>query len=706
MSDGLATLANPLQGTDSRFDFSNGNTYPAIARPWGMNFWTPQTDTGGWLYQYAAHHLQGIRCTHQPSPWIADYGHFTIMPVVGRIMSGARARASGFRHSEEVAYPHFYRVHLRRYGVTAEVTPTERGAVLRFTYPTTDEAALIFDLFDQPSAFEVDPAQGRITGFSSANNGGVPDGFACFFVAELDADIHGFDAFEDAPGGFVRFAARAERPVTVRIATSFISVEQAQRNLAREIGARGFDQVVAEAAADWNAQLGRIQIDAFDPAHERTFYSALYRALLFPRTWTEYDAHNQPVHRSPYDGRVHAGEMVTDNGFWDTYRTVYPLLALAYPERLSTMLTGWLNTYRESGWLPKWASPGHRDCMIGTHIDAVFADACVKGIPGVDWELAYEAMRKHATTTGVTTGAYGRLGLADYINLGYVPCDRVESAASRTLDFAYNDFCVAQVARTLGHEDECAVFAQRAANYRNVYDAQTGFMRGRLANGAWAEPFDPVEWGGPFVEGSAWQHTWTVPHAVDDLIQLMGGREGFIRKLDAMLAAEPRYAIGSYAYEIHEMTEMAAVDFGQYAHSNQPVHHVLYLYALAGAPSRTQYWVRRVLAELYHSGPDGLCGDEDNGEMGAWYVLSALGFFPVCPGKPELVLGSPLFRTAQVHLSHGNSLTIAAPDNSTQHVYVASWSLNGVSLPGATVQHADLVAGGVLRADMVAQPPV
>jgi len=433
---------------------------------------------------------------------------------------------------------------------------------------------------------------------------------------------------------------------------------------------------------------------------QRTFTSCLYRTQLFPRDFHETGADGELRHFSPYDGKVHSGPLVTDNGFWDTYRTVYPLFSLLSPDRLSTVLEGWLNVYRESGWFPTWASPGHRLCMVGTHADVVIADAVTKGIGGFDVATAYEGIRKHAFEIVEEDTGFGRLGLGDYLALGYVADDRVHHAsASRTLDYAYDDFCISQVAKALGQEEDHAQLTKQAGYWRNVFDPRVGMMRGRNADGSWRTPWDAMEWGGPFVEGGTWQHTWAVPHDPAGLIAAMGGPEAFTAKLEKMLTQEPRFRIGSYGTEIHEMTEMACAGFGQYAQSNQPVHHALYLFACAGRPDRNQYWVRRVLAELYS--PDRLPGDEDNGEMSAWYILSALGLYPLCPGHPSYVLGSPLFPAAHLALPGGKTLTVRATTEAGKPLaecpYVHSVTWNGEPWTRLWISHGDLVAGGELH---------
>ena len=710
----LLDHVNTAQGTNSVHAFSEGNTLPLVARPFAMTHWAPQTEDSPRFYKPTARQLQGIRATHQPSPWIGDYGHFLLCPQSGRRFLQASQRSSVFRAEDTTLKPHYFRTYLGRYRTTVEVTPTERCALMRLDFPTGEPARLILDLFDGECAFELDVADGVLSGFTRANTGGVPENYALYFYIEVDAPVEGGGFFKagetwegetkrsgDGLGAFLEMAEPVG-PVTVRIATSFISVEQARRNLRREVGDRDFDALLDEAADIWNGVLNRIHIEEASQRQCETFYSCLYRAHLFPRIWYEYDEAGNPHHYSPYDGEVHSGVLYADNGFWDTHRTVYPLLALLDPDRLGEIVEGWVQAYREGGWFPKWTSPGYRACMIGTHLDAVVADACVRGIGGFDLETAYQAMLKNANEVGDEAGNYGRRGIGAFAELGWVPHDEVEHAASRTQDFAYNDFCVAQVAKALGNEDDYRRYRERAFYYRNSYNEQTGFMQGRLRDGSWETPFDEFRWGGAYIEGSAWQCTWAVPHDAAGLIELIGGPEATVDKLEQMLALPPRFEVGSYNFEIHEMTEMAAVEFGQYAHSNQPVHHVLYLYAFAGAGHRTQYWVRRVLDELYS--PQGFSGDEDNGEMASWYIFSALGFYPFCPGHPSYVLGSPLFKKATVHLPSGKELVVEAPDNDTEHVYVQGVAVDGAAHPAADIAHETLAAGCTLRFAMTDQP--
>ena len=722
---------NLLQGTESHFGFSTGNTLPLVARPFGMTHWAPQTNEarGGWYFHPGDRKLEGIRATHQPSPWIGDYGWLVVMPQTGVLRPGSRERACAYRPEDAHFAPHHFAADLIGCDCRIEITPTERCAMLRCTF-RADEAAdpfgaalprrLLLEPGRGEAYVEVDSGSRLIRGWTRSNNAGVPETFRLYFILECDRPPSAWGVFQgkdtrsqeivaqgERAGGYLEFGPGAVT-VEARIGTSFIGWEQARRNIDEEIRRRTFDEVREEGAAVWQETRGRLEVDGGTEEQRRTFYSCLYRTQLFPRDLHEPGPDGSPVHYSPFDGAIHPGRLVTDNGFWDTYRTVYPFLSLFDPDRLGRTLDGWLAAYRESGWLPTWASPGYRLCMVGTHADAVFADAIVKGVPGFDRELAYEAIRKHAFEVVEDDTGFGRLGLRDYMELGYAPDDRVHHAsASRTLDYAYDDFCIAQVAEVLGREEDRDELLRRAENWRNVFDPSVRMMRGRNADGSWREPWDPYEWGGPFVEGGPWQHAWGVPHDPAGLIAAMGGPEPFVEKLEEMLTGAPRFRVGSYGFEIHEMTEMACAGFGQYAQSNQPVHHVLALFACAGRPDRMHYWVRRVMAELYS--PDRFPGDEDNGEMAAWYLFQALGLYPLCPGRAAYILGVPLFPYARLTMAEGKQITIRAECEAgltpSQAPYVQSITWNGEPCTRIWIAHADLAQGGELVFELTVAPP-
>jgi predicted alpha-1,2-mannosidase len=692
----LADLVNPLQGTDSTALFSRGNTLPIVAVPFAMAHWALQSsDRNAWFFQPRDQRLEGIRCTHQLSVWLGDYGHATFMPFSGDPSPEASARASSYRPEELHVAPYSLKLRLTRYRCFLELAPTERCSVMRFTFQDSGDAGVMIDLPGDDSEARCDTANGTITALTRANSGGVPAGFAAYYVARTDARITGFEVKElkDRRVAVVRFAAQAERPVTLRVGTSFISFEQAARNLNGEVGEKPFDEVKREAGAAWEEALGRIRIQGGSEAQRRIFYSGLYRALLFPRIWHERDAQGKFIHFSAFNGKVEPGVMYADHGYWDVYRAWYPMMALIFPERLGQILDAWVNAYKEGGWFPQFPCPGYRNCMTGSPLDFVFGDAVAKGIKGFDLQAAFAGLKKHATTPVKPGLGYGRPAVAEYAKLGFIPCDVAGDGVAETLDSAYGDFCIAQVARAAGMNDDAAMFEARSRNWRNIYDEKTRFLRGKLADGSWLEPFDPHAWGGAYVEGSAWQYRFSVPYDTDGLMEAMGGRMAFLGYLDEMLNQQPVFHVGSYGREIHEMSEMAAVDFGQYAHSNQPVHHALYLFTVAGRRDRTQYWAHRVLNELYSV--DNFPGDEDTGSMGAWYVLSALGIFSMCPGKPEWVLGAPLFDRAEIRLLDGREIRIEA-HGTKPGAFLNRVTLNGVELNGPSVLHSELVKGGRL----------
>ena len=707
-SQNLVRYVNPLQGTASSGSFSTGSTLPLVARPFGMTHWAMQTGEGNWGWWFSPHErkLNGIRATHQPSPWMGDYGYFTVMAQTGPLYLKSGQRTSTYRADETTVTPHYLKVPLRRYGTLLEMTPTERCSVFRFSFPKAETGRILIQM-ESDSQVQIEREKGQISGFTRSKSGDAPGNFACYFVARFDRPWNKVQlALEDKvdeaasqlsgkqAAAVIEFAS--DTPVVMQIGTSFISPEQALLNLQNEVGNKSFDVIRTEGEGMWNEILNRITVSGATPEQLQTFYSCLYRAHLFPRMFHETNAQGQIVHYSPYDGQVHNGVSYTDTGFWDTYRTVFPLFSLIQPERYGEMIEGILQSYREGGWLAQWPSPGYRVSMPGTHSDAVIADAVVKNIGGFNVKEAYAAITKHADQPA-TRGGAGRNKIAEYLRLGYVP-----GSVSETLDFAYDDFCISQVAQTLGLNEESQKYRQRSLNYRNIFDPQVDFMRAKDVEGKWHSPFNQYAWGGPYVEGGPWQSTWAVQHDPAGLIALMGGREKFIAKLDHMMTAPPRYEIGGYGSEIHEITEMAAINFGQYGHGNQPVHHVISLFAAAGEPWKTQYWTRRVMNELYS--PQGFAGDEDNGEMGSWYILNALGIYPLCPGRPEYVLGSPLFKSVRVRVPGRKDLTIEAPQNSPQNFYVQKLTVNGKTHEPLWIAHQTLAQGGQLRFDMGPKP--
>ena len=719
--EALSDLVNPLMGTDSSHGLSYGNTYPAVAVPWGMNFWTPVTGKmgNGWGYTYDAEKINGIKQTHQPSPWMNDYAAFALFAETGALKIDQDERASWYSHKAEESRPYKYKVYLADYDVTAEVAPTNRAAQFRFTFPKSDDAHIILDGQTGGSMVAIDPARRRITGYVRNNHGGVPDNFHNWFVAEFDHDFTVTRTWDDNGqlsadlkrkgghvGAVVSFKTRDGEQVGVKVASSFISPEQAERNLTREIGRDSFDQTEAKAKAAWERELGRIEVSDPNTDNRRTFYSAMYRILLFPRMFHEIDAQGKTVHYSPYDGKVHDGPLFTDNGFWDTWRAVFPYFALVYPDLDSQIMQGLVNTYKESGWLPEWMSPGHRDVMIGSNSANIIADAYLNGVRGFDVETLYEAMVKNATTSqgrpkdkkGNVLTAVGREGVELYNQLGYVPYDAgINENAARTLEYATADFSLSRLAAALGKTADAKKYAAQAQNYRKLYDPESGWMRGRNKDGSWMTPFNPYAWGDAFTEGNSMHYSWSVMQDVQGLIDLMGGDREFTDRLDSIFTLPPIFENSYYGSVIHETREMQIVNMGQYAHGNQPIQHMIYLYDWAGQPWKAQAHVRDVMAKLYSATPDGYPGDEDNGQTSAWYVFSALGFYPVTPTVGEYAIGSPLFQKVKLTMPSGKALTIEAANNGPKNVYIQSVTFNGQRHDKTFLTREALQGGGTLR---------
>jgi predicted alpha-1,2-mannosidase len=468
---------------------------------------------------------------------------------------------------------------------------------------------------------------------------------------------------------------------------------------------KDFETLKKEGKDAWNKQLGHVDVEGGTPDQQRTFYSCLYRMLLFPRQFFEINEKNEIVHYSPYNGKVLPGYMYTDNGFWDTFRAVFPFFTLMYPDVDSRIMDALVNAYKESGWLPEWASPGHRDCMIGSNSASLIADAYVKGIRGYDIEALYEAIIKNTKGSGPVSSV-GRLGADYYNSLGYVPYNvGINENAARTLEYAYADFCIWQIAKETGKpKDEISLFAKRAMNYKNVFDNGRKLMRGRNIDGTFQSPFSPFKWGDAFTEGNSWHYTWSVFQDVEGLINLMGGKENFIAKLDSVFTVPPLFDSSYYGEVIHEIREMQIANMGNYAHGNEPIQHMIYLYNYAGQPWKTQYHVKEVMDKLYNYTPDGYCGDEDTGQTSAWYVFSALGIYPVTPGTDEYVFGSPLFRKATLNFENGKKLVIDAIGNSKENIYTGDIRLNTKVLKRNYIRHSELQAGGRLQFKMQSVP--
>ena len=739
-----ADYVNPLMGSLSSFELSTGNTYPATALPWGMNFWTPQTGKmgDGWQYTYNAHKIRGIKQTHQPSPWINDYGEFAIMPMSGKPIADEEERASWFSHKGEISRPYYYKVYLAEHDVIAEVVPTERAAMFQFTFPEADSYVNV-DAYDRNSHIQIIPAENKIVGYTTRNSGGVPENFKNYFVVVFDKpftykatysnDVQPEKKDGTVPvtikegqleqtnfhtGAIIGFKTKKGELVHAKVASSFISPEQAEINL-KELGSDSFETLKAKGKAIWDNMLGRIEVEGGDLDQVRTFYSCLYRSLLFPRKFYEKDATGKIVHYSPYNGKIEDGYMFTDAGFWDVFRCLFPLLNMMYPSLNKEIQEGLINTYKESGFFPEWASPGHRGCMVGNNSASILVDAYLKGIKVDDVKTLYEGLIHGCNDVMESVSSTGRLGYEYYNRLGYVPYDvKISENAARTLEYCYDDWCILQLAKLLNNSPEfakdkkfkkqlkadIATLEKRSFNYKNLFDPESKLMRGKKENGEFMAPFSPLKWGDAFTEGNSWHYTWSVFHDPQGLINLMGGKEDFVSMLDSVFSVPPIYDDSYYGFPIHEITEMTVMNMGNYAHGNQPIQHMIYLYDWAGQPWKAQYWLRETMNRMYTPQADGYCGDEDNGQTSAWYVFTALGFYPVCPGTNEYALGAPLFKKATLHMENGKTVVIKAPENSDKNRYVGKMTLNGKDYTKNYITYEDLLKGSTIHFQMTDKP--
>ena len=716
----LVEYVNTLQGTNSKFELTRGNTYPTIALPFGMNTWSPQTarNGDGWKYQYFKDTIRGFQQAHQCSSWTNDYAVFSLMPVSGQLKLSDLERGAKFNHDDEIAKPHYYKVDFDN-GITTEVSPSLRGSHMRFSFPKNEKAYIVIDGYTGASGIKIDRKNRQITGF--VRNGRGMDrvkGFKNYFVIQFDKSFQEAGIWEnrngktwenqtskegEGIGAYIQF--KDGQKVQAKIASSYVSLDQAQLNLKRELGKdRNLEQTKANAKAVWNKQLSKILVEGGTEAQMKTFYSCFFRASLFSRKFYEINENGDPFYYSPYDGKVHNGYMYTDTGFWDTFRGQFPLNAILYPEMHGNYVSALVDAYHQRGWLPSWSFPSESGGMIGNHAISLLADAYVKGLKTFNPEEALEAYYHEATNESPIGPSSGRQGWKEYFTLGYIAYPEVREATAKTLEYAYDDFCGYQLAKASGNKYYEEIFGRQIYNYKNVYDPEVGFMRGRKKNGEWVENFDPFEWGGPFTEGNAWHYLWSVFQDPQGLINLMGGNDNFISKLDEVFTSPNTVHVGTYGGKIHEMTEMQMANMGQYAHGNQPIQHMIYLYNYAKQPWKAQYHARNVMDKLYDYTENGYPGDEDQGQTSSWYVLSALGFYSVCPGTDQYVLGSPVFKKTTITLENGNKFVINAPKNDKDHVYIEAASLNGQNYTKNFITYDDILTGGTFDLKMSTSP--
>ncbi|PWS48190.1 alpha-mannosidase [Streptomyces sp. FT05W] len=737
----LSDYASTVRGTNSSGGFSRGNNFPATAVPHGFNFWTPVTNAGStsWIYDYARGNngdnlptLQAFSASHEPSPWMGDRQTFQMMPsaVPGTPDASRTARALPFRHENETATPHYYGVTFEN-GLKAEMTPTDHAARMQFTYPG-DDASLVFDNVTNDGGLTLDAKTGSFTGYSDVKSGGSTGATRLFVYGTFDAPVTDSGKLKGGGGddvtGFFRFDAGKDRKVGLRLATSLISVDQAKKNLAMELPEKtSFDKVRKNAQKAWDKILGKIEVEGANADQLTTLYSSLYRLYLYPNSGFE-QVDGRSTYASPFSPRtgtdtpthtgakIVKGEVYVNNGFWDTYRTTWPAYSFFSPKQAGKMVDGFVQQYKDGGWISRWSSPGYSDLMTGTSSDVAFADAYVKGVD-FDAEAAYDAAVKNATVTPPSSGV-GRKGMDTSVFTGYANTSTHEGL-SWSLEGYLNDYGIAQMGQALykktkkqRYKEESEYFLNRAQNYVKLFDDKAGFFQGRKANGDWRLPsdqYDPRVWGYDYTETNGWGYAFTAPQDSRGLANLYGGRDGLAKKLDTYFStpetAGPEF-VGSYGGVIHEMTEARDVRMGQYGHSNQVAHHATYMYDAASQPWKTQEKVREVLGRLYTGSEigQGYHGDEDNGEQSAWYLFSSLGFYPLVMGSGEYAIGSPLFTKTTVHLENGRDLVVKAPKNSATNIYVQGLKVNGKKWNSTSLPHDLLAKGGVLEFDMGAKP--
>ena len=727
---------NILRGTNSNGDFSRGNNFPAVAVPHGFNFWTPTTDAGSdWIYQYQERNgddnlprIEAFALSHEPSPWMGDRQTFQVMPSAEAPTANRAARALEFRHERETAHAHYYKVQFEN-GIVTEITPTDHAAMFRFTF-VGDASNLIFDNKTDEGGITLDPEARTITGYSDTRSYLSTGATRLFFYAVFDRPVAGSGRLtgerRDHVSAWFGFDTKASNVLTMKIATSLISVDQARHNLEQEIAPNdAFEDVEARAQALWDKKLGIITVEGASHDERVTLYSNLYRLFLYPNSGFENAGTTQDPHHqyaSPFStaagentptrtgARVVDGRVSVNNGFWDTYRAVWPAYVLLTPNEAGEMIDGFVQQYRDGGWIARWSSPGYADLMTGTSADVAFADAWLKGVHNFDVRSFYQAALKDAAVVSTERGV-GRRGLNRSIFTGYTDTS-VREGLSWALAGYLNDFGIANLGAALAakngpadpyknYRDDARYYLNRALGYVNVFDPEVGFFVGRKPDGAWrtsAKDFDPLSWGGDYTETDAWDMAFDAPQDGQGLANLYGGRAALAAKLDAVFTTPAEFHPGAYGGVIHEMLEAQAVKMGQYGHSNEPAFHILYMYDYAGQPWKTQDKVRDVLSRIYTGSEigQGYLGDEDNGAMAAWWVFSAAGFYPLQVGRPEYVIGAPYFEHMTIRLENGKAIVINAPGVSDVNRYVQSLKLNGQPYTKTVIAHADLAQGAVL----------
>lgn len=706
----IGTDIRIVQGKDKNSTEERGQIMPAVGVPHGMTNWVAQTQATEQKchppYYYFQDAIQGFRASHwMNGSCTQDYGSVTIMPLCNKLETDPVKRSSSFDHTKEIATPSYYSVDLNDYGIHAELTGLSRAGIMQFSFEQDGDHYIVIEPnSDEGVAFvEVDPEKKEITGYNPVHRiyqgYGKEAGFSGHFIIQLNEEIADYGVWDSttitsgrksargqkhAVGAWVKLASDKPGKTLVKVATSFTSIDNARKNLACEIPGWDFNEVRQASSDTWDQTLGQIAVKGNNEEEKVKFYSALYNAHFLPRTFSDVDGSYPKFDGGGQIMKMDHGTYYCDFSQWDTYRAVHPLFSILNPSRNGDMAHSLVLKGQQGGWLPIFPSwNSYTAAMIGDHCIAMIGDAIIKDAPGFDYEEAYTLMRKNAFEANPDSGSYrdgkGRRAMESYLKYNYVPLeDQVMEAfhrreqVSRTLEYAYDDFVLSQVAKKLGKTDDYKALIKRAENYRNVIDPETGYARGRHADGTWIEPFDPFASTSFICEGTPYHYTWYAPQDIAGLIRHMGGKERFINRLDTFFE-------GDY-----------------YWHGNEPGHHIAYLFAYAGEPWKTQKWVHDIINREYFTTPDGLSGNDDAGQMSSWLVFSMVGFYPVCPGMPYYVIGSPSFEESVITLENGKKFTIEAKGASEKNIYIQSATLNGQPYDKSYILHKDIMNGGIL----------
>ncbi len=709
---------NVKMGTQSTDKLSCGNTNPITSIPFGMNHFFLQTrNDNQWPFYPHDARTGGLRLAHIASPWLGDYSKMVFYPATGDGNDATRTDGSqecAYNVKNFVMTPAYIYAELMRYGIKMEFAPTLRSGIIRATWDELaskvgkdgDTRRITVFVDGKNNQFNIDET-GKITGYTDNSRfwrtEHIPENFKMYFAISFDRRINKEKTIISEKGISIAFEGEPS-VINCRFATSFVSIEQAETNFKNEVVDKTLEDVRELCEQEWESYLGRIEIDASDDIM-RTFYSCFYRTFLFPRTFHEIASDGSIIHYSPANGKICDGIMYTDNGFWDTYRTVYPIFSIIAREKYREICEGLVNFYKEGGWLPRWMSPSALDCMPGTAIDAVFGDAAEKGVVTDEKLLCemLEALLKHIDNPPASP-ALGRDGWESFKKLGYVTSNYVESV-NKTQDYSYGNFCASKVAKAIGKTEIAERLMATAQNYQKLFDAETGFLRAKDENGNMRTDFTEFDWGGDYTEGGPWQNSLAMYHDFGGYAKLLGGKDVLLKRVERLFATYPYFRIYGYDKEIHEMTEMAiCAEFGQCALCNQPSFHLPYMFSCLGDRDQSAYWVKKCVRELFKAEPEGFPGDEDNGTMASWYVFSALGFYPVCPGCAEYVIAAPSVKHAVIHLENGKAFEINAPKNNADKSYASKIKLNKALLKRTVIDHESIMMGGQLVFNMSTKP--